>query len=100
MYLLNDLEMRTRAGLIAKVLDARETAAILRGAAGTSGAHTSINGTSSLKFKPIPASDFCRLGVLSDPPASLATHMVDVMRGQKILDVDDAWLRGLRTLPA
>lgn len=100
MYLLNDLEMRTRAGLIAKVLDARQTAAILRGAAGTSGAHTSINGTSSLKFKSIPASDFCRLGVLSDPPASLATHMIDVMHGQKMLGVDDTWLRGLRALPA
>lgn len=99
MYLLNDLEMRTRAGLIAKVLDAGQTAAILRGSAGTSGAHTSINGTSKLKFRTIPAGDFCRLGVLSDAPASLAANMLHVMHGKKTLDVDNAWLRSLRAQP-
>ena len=96
MYLLNDLAMRARAGLIAKVLDARETTAILKGAAGTSGTHTSINGASSLKFRTMPASGFSRLGVLSDAPASLAASMAGLMLGNRPPDVTDAWLRSLR----
>lgn len=100
MYLLNNLEMRTRAGLIAKVLDVEQTTAILRGTAGTSGMHTSINGKSNIKFRTIPASDFCRLGVLSDAPTSLSANMVDVMDGKQTLHVDNAWLHSLRAQPA
>jgi hypothetical protein len=96
MYLLNDLEMRTRAGLIAKVLDVEQTTAILRNIAGTSGPHTSINGRSNIKFRTVPASAFCRLGVLSDAPTSLSANIIEVMLGRKMPDVDNAWLRSLK----
>ncbi len=96
MYLLNDLAMRPRAGLIAKVLDAHETTLILRGETGTSGKHTSINGSSKLKFRAMPASGFSRLGLLSDTPASLAANIVEVMLGYRPADVTDVWLRSLK----
>ncbi|MTV41407.1 hypothetical protein [Duganella radicis] len=100
MYLLNDLAMRTRAGLIAKVLDAAQTAIILKGSAGTSGAHTSINGASSIKFRTMPADQFCQLGVLSDTPAALAANIVEVMLRHESPKVNEAWLRSLRAQPS
>lgn len=96
MYLLNDLNMRTRAAVIATVLDQATTAHIMGQQSGRSGAHTSINGVSGLKYKSIPSSNFSPLGVLSDPPLEVAAKMASLISGQKIPSVNDNWLRELR----
>lgn len=96
MYLLNNLNMRQRAAVIAAVLDDDATARILSGQSGRSGAHTSITGASDLKFKTIVATEFKRLGVLSDAPTDVATKMAAVMMGQAADTVEDLWLRRLR----
>lgn len=98
MYLLNSLNVRGCAAVIATVLDEATTAKIMGKQSGRSGAHTSITGSSGLSFKSIAAVDFKVLGLLSDHPAALAAKMFAVMTGSTTnSSVSDAWLRGLRT---
>lgn len=98
MYLLNNLNMRSHAAVIATVLDEVTTARIMGRQSGRSGAHTSITGSSGLSFKSIAASDFKVLGLLSDPPTELAGSMFAVMAGSPTnTSVSDKWLRDLRT---
>ena len=96
MYLLNDLNMRTQAAIIAAVLDEASTARIMGRRSGRSGTHTSITGASELRFKSIPAADFMVLGQLSDPPPDVAAKMSAVMAGRQSAQVSDDWLRSLR----
>lgn len=96
MYLLNDLNMRTQAAIIAAVLDGATTGRIMGRRSGRSGAHTSITGSSGLSFKSISAADFKVLGQLSDPPLDVAAKMSAVMAGAQSAPVSDDWLRSLR----
>lgn len=96
MYLLNDLNMRTRAAIIAAVLDGPTTARVMGQRSGRSGAYTSITGSSGLSFKSISAVDFKELGVLSDSPLEVAAKMSAVMAGTQSVQVCDDWLRRLR----
>lgn len=96
MYLLNDLNMRARAAIIAAVLDGETTARIMGQQSGRSGAHTSITGSSGLRFKSIPATGFKMLGMLSAPPLEVAEKMSIVMTNGLSEPVKDDWLRNLR----
>lgn len=96
MYLLNDLNIRTQAAIIAVVLDEAAIVRIMGRRSGRSGAHTSITGSSGLSFKSISAVDFKVLGQLSDPPLDVAAKMYAVMTGAQSVPVSDDWLRSLR----
>jgi hypothetical protein len=93
MYLLNDLNMRARAAIIAVVLDGTMISEITGRRSGRSGAHTSITGSSGLRFKCIPAARFKKLGLLSDPPSDVAARMLSVMSGASSEPVTDGWLQ-------
>ncbi|RQS42127.1 hypothetical protein [Burkholderia sp. Bp8990] len=96
MYLLNDLNMRARAAIIATVLDKSAMSKIMGQQSGRSGAHTSITGASGLQFKSLPATDFKKLGLLSDRPTDVAGQMSSAMLGLAVDPTQDAWLRALR----
>jgi hypothetical protein len=96
MYLLNDLNMRARASIIATVLDEETMAQIMGRRSGRSGAHTSITGSSGLNFKSISAARFKALGQLADPPLDVAAKMSAVMAGSQSAPVSDDWLRNQR----
>lgn len=96
MYLLNNLNMRPQAAIIATVLDKAKTAHIRRQESGQSGSHTSINGSSKVSFKKMAASDFNVLGLLSDSPIDVAAKMLSTITKADSDPVQDAWLRSLR----
>ena len=96
MYLLNDLNMRTKAAVIATVLDKATTTILKKQRSGKSGSHTSITGSSELQFKKIAATDFNVLGLLSDPPINVAGKMSAVMEGKPSESVSEEWLQNLR----
>ncbi|KVN70823.1 hypothetical protein [Burkholderia ubonensis] len=96
MYLMNDLDMRARAALIATVLDKSRTKQIMRQQSAQSAAHTSITGTSTLSYKSIEASEFHELGQLSDGAERLASRMAAVMNGTIANPVRQEWLERLR----
>ena len=77
MYLLNDLQARSRAAIMAKELTANVLADALQGRGGRSGAHTSFGGRSSVAFRPFEATEFRRIGVLSDSAADVARGLVN-----------------------
>ncbi|AOJ20272.1 hypothetical protein [Burkholderia orbicola] len=97
MYLMNDLNMRARAALIAIVLDKNRTTQMMRQQSGQSAAHTSITGTSTLSYKEIEASEFHELGQLSDGAERLAGRMTSVMSGTIDSPVRREWLEQLRS---
>jgi hypothetical protein len=96
MYLLNDLNMRSRAAIIAAVLDGQATGRLMGGPSGQSGAYTSITGRSGLRYKSMAAAGFRALGLLSDPPREVAARMSAVMAGAPSAPVSDDWLRAQR----
>ena len=96
MYLFNDLAMRGRAGLVAKVLDDKAISKMLGGRSGRSGSHTSITGLSSQSFKQIAAADFAALGLLSDQHGVLSRSILSVVKGLLTTPVTDEWLSGLK----
>lgn len=96
MYLMNDLNKRTHAAIIATPLDHKTTTRLMGQQSGRSGNHTSITGVSGLKYKSLPASDFKVLGLLSDLPADVAGKMLSVMTGKAAEPVQDTWLRSLK----
>lgn len=96
MYLFNDLTMRGRSGLVAKVLDEKAISKMLGGRSGRSGSHTSITGLSSQSFKQIAAADFAALGLLSDPHGTLSSSILSVVKGLPTTPVTDEWLTGLK----
>ncbi|MGI8465640.1 hypothetical protein [Pectobacterium punjabense] len=98
LYLLNDLNLRTKAAIIATVLDKSVTSQMLGQKPGKSGVHTSISGCTSLKYKTINSNNFKALGVISDPPSDLADKMYAVMAGLPVSSAQDKWLSELKTL--
>ncbi|QRR11916.1 hypothetical protein GJG85_00245 [Burkholderia sp. MS389] len=96
MYLMNDLDMRARAALIATVLDKERISQMMRQQSGQSAAHTSINGKSTLAYKEIEASEFHELGRLSDEAEQLAGRLAATMNGAIASPVRREWLEQLR----
>lgn len=96
MYLMNDLNMRSRAALIATVLDSGRTTQLTNQQSAQSAAHTSITGTTTLSYKSIDASRFHELGQLSDGAERLADGMMAVMNGTIDSPVRREWLEQLR----
>lgn len=96
MYLFNNLNMRTRAAIVAIVLDQSETAKIMKQPSKRSGSHTSITGMDDQSYKEIQSYKFSSLGLLSDPAIEVAKKMASVMFGQEKNQVKDNWLRELR----
>ncbi|UBU64060.1 hypothetical protein FE249_21015 (plasmid) [Acidiphilium multivorum] len=96
MYLLNDLEMRSRAAVIALALDSSKIHRIMGGRSGQSAAHTSITGKSMLSYKRIPASDFSVLGRFSDPPQDIARRIAAIMAETAMPHATDMWISDLR----
>lgn len=97
MYLMNDLDMRDRAALIAIALNKHRTTQIMKRQSGQSAAHTSITGTSTLWYKNIEASEFHGLGTLSDGAERLADRMKATMSGTIESPVRREWLEQLRS---
>ncbi|BAX59190.1 hypothetical protein [Burkholderia stabilis] len=96
MYLMNDLDMRARAALIATVLDRERISQMMKRQSGQSAAHTSITGKSTLAYKEIEASEFHELGLLSDGAEQLAGRLVVAMNGAITNPVRREWLEQLR----
>ena len=97
MYLLNDIEARSKAAILSMELTQDTVSAALRAEAGRSAAHTSFTGRSSVSFRRFEAKAFRTAGTLSDPPTRIASAIVSQMRrGQLPPFCTDAELRSLR----
>ncbi len=98
MYILNDMSARDRTHVVGRVLDAESIDEIMNRQSLTSGAHTTITGSKGgeLKFKPILASSFSKLGVLSDKPADIASKIVTLLRGELLANVSPGELQQAR----
>ena len=79
MYLLNDLEARSRAAILSMELTADKISRAFRGLVGTSAAHTSFLGRSSVSFRSFEATGFRSVGVLADTPTSIGSAIVSQM---------------------
>jgi hypothetical protein len=95
MYLHGNLEMRRRAAVIGKVMDAAAVASTERDAPGRSPAHTSITGRGSLSYRSIPATGFALLGGFADGPESLSESLLHLLQGREMQSVSDEMLRQL-----
>lgn len=97
MYLLADLGARSRAAILATELTADLVSAALKGRGGRSGPPTSLDGRSSVHFRSFEASQFRRIGLLSDSADSVARGLVGHMSdGPLPPPVTDTGLRTLR----
>ena len=79
MYLLNDLEARSRAAILSMELTSDKISRAFRGLVGTSAAHTSFLGRSSVSFRSFEATGFRSVGVLADTPTSIGSAIVSQM---------------------
>jgi hypothetical protein len=95
-YLLSDLSLRERAAMIAIDLNRNVIKAMMAGRAGKSGAHTTIDGRSSMNFRMLSACSFRDMGVLSDRPEDLAREMIRLMRDEPGPQVREEHLQALR----
>lgn len=95
MYLHNNLEMRDRAAVIGKVMDADAIAAAARTTGGRSPAHTSFTGTGSLAYKTIPAEAFSLLGSFAEGSGRLAGSLLRLLQREALPSVQDEALRRL-----
>jgi len=95
MYLHGNLDMRRRAAVIGKVMDAGAIAATERTAGGRSPAHTSITGRDNLSYRSVPATGFSFLGAFADGPETLSESLLRLLQGGKIPPVTDEMLRRL-----
>lgn len=96
MYLLNELEMRSRAALIACVLNDENLSSIFSADKAVSGNHTSFTGSSNISYRKVKASQFSLIGTIGDKPPELAAGLGRLMRGEQTAAVSDARLRQFR----
>jgi hypothetical protein len=97
MYLTIDRALQERAAVVATVLHKEKIAEIMSRESGSSGAETSIDGKSRMNYKPLAATEFTKLGVLSDRTDDLALRMFETMLGESSSPVSASWLRALKS---
>ena len=98
LYLLNDLNVRAKAALIATILDKSATSQMLGQQSSRSGPHTSISGKNGQKYQTINSNNFKVLGLMSDSPSDLADKISDVIAGLPVNPVRSQWLSELRIM--
>ena len=97
MYLLNDLEARSKAAILAKELTPSAVSGAFQGGPGRAAAHTSLTGRYRVSYRRFEASSFRAAGVLSDRPSRIAGAIVSQMRGRQLPPAcTDGELRALR----
>ena len=99
MYLQNNLEARSRAAVIGRKMTAVAVRDALSSRGGTSGAHTSLSGRSSVPFRSFPASSFHRFGLLADDHTQVAKRIFSHMTRSDQPGCRDSDLQNLRLQP-
>lgn len=95
-YLLNRLQLRERAALIGVELAIPVVQAMFAGRQGFSPEHTTFSGKGKLKYRPLAANRFRKIGMMSELHGTLAANLARVLAGDTLPQVSDQWLRSLR----
>ncbi|WP_156368625.1 hypothetical protein [Duganella sp. Leaf61] len=96
MYLLNNLQMRSRAALVACALSQESASRIFPVDAAVSGSHTSFSGTGHLKYRKARVTHFSLVGNMGEPTYTLAEALAKLMRGCALPAVTEECLRRYR----
>ncbi len=97
-YLLGRLAERERAALIGVELDCERVATMFGGRQGVSPDHTTFTGSGRLNYRSLPALEFGRVGMITDPRALLAERLAHALTGTALPQVSDQWLQELKTV--
>ncbi|TWG92020.1 hypothetical protein L598_005200000030 [Mesorhizobium sp. J18] len=95
-YLLNRLSLKERAALIGTELDAGRIRIMFDGREGASPDHTTFSGVGQLRYRSLPATEFGRIGLMSELHRVLAAKLAWAIIGKILPPVSDQWLRELR----
>lgn len=99
MYLLNDIEARSRAAILARELTPGTVSSALGAEPAGAAVRTSITGRSRISFRRFEANTFRTAGMLSNPPTRIASAFVSQMcRDQLPPACTDAEIRALRII--
>jgi hypothetical protein len=82
--------------LIGVRLDQNALALLNRQEARRAASHTTINGSSGVDYRSLPATRFSSLGQLVDRPEEIAVRLLDMMSGRSRPAVRESHLRDLR----
>lgn len=93
MYLLNSLELRQRAALIAAELTPALLGLASASGRRTSASHTTLSGRETQTYYGLAGASFTRLGSLADNTGALAEALRNLLDGHPGAPVTDEWLR-------
>ena len=97
MYLLNDIEARSRAAILSMELTPVMVSNAFRAETARSSAHTSFTGRSKVPFRRFEARGFRTVGMLSDSATHIGSVLVSQIRGNDLPPLcTDSEIRTLR----